>query len=193
MDLQLYQQFVTLKAQRKKSEAKDALTDFIASFQSFEEKQQWVHAFLESQPLAQAHKIRHELYEQLVFPVLREGYERKEAWAIRWLAKTVQNLYAVPALHAIIGRKSELQLLKEAYALEPLAEIRGDLLQVELRWFAYCQHEWPLGILYGTNQATRGELEDILREIEFTKTLDKAAAHAVFLADFEQKVRSCLH
>ena len=187
MEPPLYREYIALKQQRKKQEAQERLTEFLTSFPSLAEKQKWVREFLAEHEDKQ--KIPHEIYAHLVFPVLLAGYQQKDAWSTLWLAKTMQNIYRMDALYAAIGRKSEFELLKEVYVLEPSEETRRLLLQADIQWFRYCQHEWPSGILYGFDGATTEECEEILQEIEFAKGLDEKAGFAAFLTGFEQKVR----
>lgn len=48
MKPELYEQFLTLKQRGQKEEARIVLLDFIASFQTFEEKKKWVRSFLDN-------------------------------------------------------------------------------------------------------------------------------------------------
>jgi hypothetical protein len=186
MNPEYFHEFRRLQEAGRKQEAKTALDRFLASFEPADDKKQWVHKFLESG--SYGHRIRHEIYEHLVFPVLREGYHRREAWSTFWLGKTAQNLYACPALHSQVGFKSEQQLLREAYQIEPNEQIRESLLRSTLNWFGYCQHEWPAGILYGADGASLVECEEILQDIGFARELDVAGANAPFLQQFEHRL-----
>lgn len=188
MKSELYAQFIALKNSGKKSEAKCVLDEFIASFQSFEEKALWVREFLDSQEFD--HKIRHEIFQQLVFPILLNGYSRADAWSIFNLAKTAQNLYDNKTLHAKIGFQSDWQLLAEAYNLQPNEPTRKQLLEAHIRGFLYRQHEWPAGILAGANGANLDECEAILQEVSFARELDSDSLHAAFLNEFEKKVEA---
>jgi hypothetical protein len=49
-------------------------------------------------------------------------------------------------------------------------------------------HEWPGGILFGTDGATRQECDQILQEVEYAKKLDLGARHSIFLSIFEARV-----
>jgi hypothetical protein len=186
MDNALYQKFVALKEIGKKTEANTALEEFIASFHTPEEKQEWAWDFLEHGEYG--HKIRHELYTEVIFPVLLEGYRRNDARSLFFLAKTAQNLYADRSLLSQVDNKGEYQLLREADALTPTEEIRHALLRWDLNWFGHCEHEYPTGILYGSDGATLAECEEILQEVEFARTLDDGT-HATYLQEFEAKVR----
>lgn len=185
MDQEAYQQYRAYKEQGRKAEAKAALEMFLASVGPAEARREWVEAFLERGEFG--HRIRHEIYERLVFPVLLQGYERDEVWSLRWLARTADNLYRAPALHALVGFKSKRQFLAQAYAQEPTEEIRRLLLEARLREFEYSQHEWPAGILYGMDGATLAECDEIRNEIAFARELDEGR-HAEFLDAFEGKV-----
>jgi len=188
MDAELYQQYLALKDAGKKEQAKMVLDRFIASFQSAEEKEQWVRAFLESGDFGD--RIRHEIYEQLVFPVLLKGYHAKDPWSLLWLAKTNLNLISASWLHSQVDSRSPYELLREAYAIAPDEAIRNELLLADLRGYAYCEHEWPAGILYdGGLGATLEQCDDLLQEIEFTRTLDREGRHKLYLDSFEAKVK----
>lgn len=187
MDLQHYHEFKRFQAQGRRDDARAPLERFIASFEPGEDRAHWVREFLEAGDYG--HKIRHELYEQLIFPVLLDGYRRRDAWSTLWLARTAQNLYTFAPLHALIGFKSEQKLLREAYQIDPKEEIRESLLRALLRWFSYCQHEWPTGILFGGNGASAAECDRILEEVSFARALDAGAANEPFLREFEQRTR----
>src|SRR5262249_9460212 len=134
------------------------------------------------------HRIRHELYEHILFPVLLAGYQRRDPWALRYLARTAQNLYHAKSLWAQVG-VGEFELLKELLRLCPDDEqARTDVLAAQLRWFSHCTHEWPAGILHGMNGASVQECEEILEEIALARKLDRARQHAAFLDDVEAKV-----
>jgi hypothetical protein len=186
MDEAAYRQYVTYKNAGRKAQAKVALGAFLASLKPADDTQAWTKAFLEGEDVG--HQIRHEIYERLVFPVLWQGYEHNDAWSLLWLAKTVNNLYRSPALHALIGYKSERELLMEAYRLQPSDEVQQLLLNADLRFFAYSQHEWPAGILYGSDGASLAECDDILQQVSFARGLDTGDNEA-FLNAFESKVR----
>jgi hypothetical protein len=186
MNQEAYQQYVAYKDCGRKAEAKAALGAFLASVEPADDTRGWVEAFLEGGDFG--HRIRHEIYERLVFPVLLQGYARGDAWSLRWLAKTANNLYERPALHAQVDFKGERELLAEAYAREPTEEVRRLMLEADLRGFEYCQHEWPAGILYGPNGATMAECDELLRQVADARGLDDGS-NAPFLDAFEHKVR----
>ena len=186
MDEVAYRQYVTYKNAGMKAQANTALEVFLASVKPADDTQAWTKAFLEGGDFG--HRIQHEIYECLVFPVLWQGYEDNDAWSLLWLAKTVNNLYRSPSLHALIGYKGERELLTEAYMLQASNEVRLLLLNADLHWFAYCQHEWPAGILYGRDGASFAECDDILQQVSFARELD-TGGNEEFLNAFEKRVR----
>ena len=186
MKADLYEQFVSLKNLGKKAEAKVAVNLFIASFETWEEKRVWVYSFLSAEEYG--HKIRHEIYETLVYPVLLNGYLEGDATSIVWLAKTATNLYALKSPHPSLKHKTDFALFKEAYKLEPNEGVRAHLLNTLLNWFSFSQHEWPAGILYGMDGANIEQCEEILQEVEFARSLDIQRRHNSYFSDFEEKV-----
>ena len=187
MKPQLYQQYLSLKQRRKKQEAEGVLQDFIGSFESDQEKERWVRDFLAGHE--EGRKVNHLIYVHLVFPVLLAGYERQDAWSTLWLARTIRNIYGIEVLHVAIGRKSESELLREAYTRQPSPDLGRLLLTNNIRWFQYCVHEWPSGILYGHDGATSEQCEEILQEVAFARELDEGGGFQAFLSEFEGKVR----
>jgi len=65
MEIDYFEKFEKAKNLGLKTEAKTNIDLFIASFNSFNDKTEWVKSYLESGEYGQ--KIRHELYEQLYF------------------------------------------------------------------------------------------------------------------------------
>jgi len=139
MNADLYEQFVSLKDLGKKAEAKAALDLFIASFETLEDKRVWVYSFLEAGEYRNS--IRHEIYENLVYPVLLDGYLKRDATSVAWWARTTSNLYAIKSPHPLLKHKTDFALFKEAYRLEPNERIGADLLNTLINWFSFSQHE----------------------------------------------------
>ncbi len=83
-----------------------------------------------------------------------------------------------------------MALFKRAFATRPQDEELRRLLLSSLRQgFAYAQHEWPSGILYGINGAAIAECEEIALEAALARELDQKAEHAAFLDEFENRLR----
>jgi hypothetical protein len=189
MELEYYEQYLHLKTVGLRSEARQRLQQFINSFNSIAEKEQWTRQFLEAEEYEYGYKIRHELYERVVFPALLNGYQRYDPWSVLWLARTAQNFYKARHLHEQIDFKTEYGLLKECYLLAPSnSAVHKDLLSIQIQWFQYCIHEYPTGILYGSNGATINECQEILSEIEFLRKLDTEKTQEKFLNEVQSKV-----
>ncbi|MEH2441895.1 hypothetical protein [Nostoc sp.] len=191
MELEYYKQYLHYKTLGFRTQARQHLQQFIASFASFAEKELWTHEFLETEEYEYGwYIIRYELYEQVVLPVLLSGYQKRDPWSVLWLARTAQNFYKVKHLHKQIHFQTDYGLLKECYLLAPNNnEVHKDLLSVQIRWLQYCIHEYPTGILYGAvNGATIDECQEILSEVEFAKKLDVEKNQDKFLNEVESKV-----
>lgn len=189
MKIEYYKQYLHLKNVGLRSSAKPYLQQFIDSFTSNNEKEKWTRQFLEVENYQYGDKIRYELYEEVVFPVLLSGYRSNDPWSFLWLARTAQNLYHSKHLHRQIDFKTGYRLLKECYSLDPRnAEVQKDLLSIEIQWLDYCIHEYPTGILYGNNGATIDECQEILSKIEFVRKLDLEETHKKFINEVRVKV-----
>lgn len=183
-----YERYQALKAAGRRAEAADALAAFIASFVDNAEKETWARAFLATHDGRGT--IRHELYEQVIFPVLLAAYRQNDPWSLRWFAATSQNLYQAKHLWSQVDYKTDFAFLKDLVAIAPNdAQARSALLDRQIDWLRHCVHEWPVGILYGMDGANLSQCDEILAEIESTRNLDADQAYAEFLGDVEAKVR----
>jgi ubiquinone/menaquinone biosynthesis C-methylase UbiE len=109
MNKEYYKKFKEAQSKGLKKESKESINLFIGSFTDYSEKEIWVNKKLKHEFFG--YKMRHELYENVVFPVLLNGYKNKNSWSIYWLAKTIQNIYQAKDLHIQIEEKIDIQLL----------------------------------------------------------------------------------
>ena len=93
-----YKSFIS-KGLRKEAGAEIRL--FIDSFADAAERKAFARWFLENEDFG--HKIRHELYEAVIFPALVDGYGERDPWSSYWLARTCQNLYQAKHLWRQVG------------------------------------------------------------------------------------------
>lgn len=188
MEFSYYEEFKHALASGRRATASTALQPFIESFGSLEEKARWTRWYLENE--SYGHRIRHEIYESIIFPVLRNGYENSDPWCILWLARTAQNFYSSQSLWAQIDGKTGQSLLRELVELCPTHdEARANLLSNLIESFRYMVHEWPTGILYGCDGATADECLAIVADLDLARRLDSAHLHDDFLEDVSSKVR----
>ncbi len=188
MDEALYKQFVQLWATGNKVQARERVRRFIDSFESFEQKQAWAREFLKRGE--SGHKIRHEIYSELIFPVLEHGFHEGDFECTLWLARTSENLYLNRELHARVGFLGEHALLKRGFEMRPQdAQVRRLLLSNLLDGFDYAQHEWPSGILYGSNGAAPEECDELAGDVVLARELDEQGEYAAFLDEFESKLK----
>jgi hypothetical protein len=184
MDQEKYDSFVRYTEQGRRKDAAVALQEFVASFRDLEEKRRWTTSYLEAGP--NLDKIRHELYEQVIFPVLLEGYSRADPWSLWWLAQTSHNLNRSQDLSRQVEHKGRRAFLQQLHALQPDDDrARLALLDANLDWLEFACHEWPGGILYGMDAANLAQSEEIAELLAETRALDKEGRHAEFLAEFE--------
>lgn len=187
MDLSQYEDFKQALASGNKAAAASFVRPFISSFASLEGKVTWSRWYFENERFG--HRIRHEIYEGIIFPALLDGYKNSDPWSIKWLARTAQNLYSAKQLWAQIGGKTEEGLLRQLFALCPTdVEVRVELLSNLIKSFEYMIHEWPAGILYSHNGATAEECLIIHADIDFARQLDVSFNHLQFLDDFSDKL-----
>jgi hypothetical protein len=188
MDVRHYEEYKTQLAQGVHVAASAALAQFLASFVASESKAEWVRWYLANERWDQ--RIRHEIYEQLIFPVLLDGYQRGDLWCLRWLIRTVSNIYTGTQLWEQIDRKTELTLREELVARAPEdARARRELVDCFITMFRHNAHEWPRVILCGMDGASVSQCAQILAAAERALELDVERRHHAFIEEFVAKVR----
>ncbi len=192
MDNGLYESFKRLEAQGLKKPATAALADFIASFQSKAEIREWVADHLPELAPTRRSRIRHEIYTDLVFPILWDGFLANDPMAFYWLGMADQNLYALYGRELDwddrLGRRDDRQFFADAHSLAPdNAQISQAYLESLIDCFGYLDHEWPSGILFSV--ADNDHLV-VLDQISTARRLDPAGRFTVRLDQFEARVRA---
>jgi hypothetical protein len=182
-----YEHYKASLARGQPAQAALAIERFIASFSSLESRIHWVRWFLGNERWE--HRIRHEIYEHLVFPVLLHGYRAGDLWSLRWLIRTLANVYTREQLWAQLDHKAEIDLREELMAQVPEdARARRELVDCYIEIFRNHVHEWPEAILYGHNSATAGECLEILAHTARVRQLDIEQRHHALLDEVVEKV-----
>jgi hypothetical protein len=188
MNIQYYENYKKFQSVGLKAKAKESLGEFIASFSDKNDKATWVWNYLSDVSLNRQ-IIRYEIFEQLIFPILLEGYENKDFQSMLWLAKLIGEVEQARSLHEKIDFKTGYSLYMECYEKEPEnQEVINLILHDLVQWFEHSQHEWPIGILYHANFATKEQCIEIRQKLAFARELDKKAISADFFAQFEDKL-----
>ncbi|EGL55761.1 hypothetical protein MAMP_02755 [Methylophaga aminisulfidivorans MP] len=189
MIIEHYQEFRELEEKGLKKQASKALRDFISSFENGREREEWVWEFLPTLQTNRHSRIRHEIFHELVYPILKSGYENNDFDSTLWLGKLAQNIYQAQQLHQELNWVSELSLYSKSHELDPNNdEARLLLLKALVSWLEYSEHEWPSGILYGNNGATFEQCEEISAEVQRVLKLDKEFAHSEFIKQYVKKL-----
>lgn len=189
MQYEKYENYKNLKERAQKQEAKAELAEFIESLKSAKGEEQFVEWFFCEE--FKGGKIRYELYQEIIFPVLYEGFKRNDPKFILRLLTAEDNLPQAKSIEKELVNVGKLDLLSKYVELCPQdSEARLELISEHIKFFQFCQHEWPSGILYGMNGATLDECSMLLRDIDIVKKLDLENCHARFLYDFQGKVLS---
>ena len=190
MNNELYKQYKQYEALGLKDKAKMAVNEFIKSFQSEKEKEEWVNKNFDNLETNRHSRIRHEIFEEIIFPVLMKQYQERNLNGMLRLAQSIQNLYSCEALHQKTGYLTEGQICKDAFTLFPSSdEARRMYLKTKIKYFEYSIHEWPSGILWGNDGASLEEVKELEKSLKETSSLDKEGNHKSFLEDYEEKLK----
>lgn len=187
MNAHYYEEYKSSLARGQAADAAAAIDHFIASFTSFESKIHWVRWFLGNERWE--HRIRPEIYEHLVFPVLLHGYRAGDLWSLRWLIRTLANIYTREQLWVQIDRKVEIDLREELMAQVPEdVRARRELVDCYVEIFRSHLQEWPEAILYGHGNASASQCLEILEQARRVRQLDVEQRHHALLDDIVEKV-----
>ncbi|MHC9544085.1 MAG: hypothetical protein AB9903_31615 [Vulcanimicrobiota bacterium] len=173
-----------------KAKAKKSLRQFIVSFSgNMEEMRQWVWAYLDDYEVSRFSWMRYEIFVDLVFPVLLEGYHEKDFKSTMWLGLLINNLMQAQSLYEKIDYRDDFDLLEECYIREPENRKVIDVLFFRIiKLLEYCEHEWPNGIPYHSIGATLEQCDKLRHYLELAREMDKESKNIEFLEQFENRL-----
>ena len=189
MNIAHYLEFKEYEEKGLKKQASSSVRAFIASFENGNEIEEWVWKYLPELETNRHSRIRHEIFQELVYPVLKRGYEQDDFSSTLWLGKLAQNLYQAQQLHEELAWATELSLFNKCYEIDPKNdEARLLLLKAMVAMLEYSEHEWPSGILYGNDAATIEQCDEIEQEVQRILQLDRECTYSEFIKQYIEKL-----
>ena len=177
-----YEKFIDKKQSGLKAEARRIADELIVEYRLSPDPD-FVYAMCETC----SHKIDFVLWKELILPELGGGIA-DDPRAIRGMIQTIQNLYSSKRDWKEFGYITEEQLTIRLLAICPddawAKARRTDQLQ---KWLAYTIHEWPSGVLYGTDGATHEQCKEILDATEELSDLDEDGRFNALCDDVKEK------
>jgi hypothetical protein len=190
MEIEYYNEYLHYRKIGIREKTKEAVIKFINSFENYTEKESWAMEYLPKLEYDGNGRIRNELFEEIIFPVLLNGYNNKNVSLMIWPVKLNQNYYQNHRIWEKINYKTALEIIKECYDLEPNNnEVTDMFLEVLIEKINFSIHEWPYGILFGNSFATKDECKSLLERVKFINKLDKNKKHSEYINDYENKVK----
>lgn len=189
MNIEHYEAFLKHEEKGLKKQASESIRAFISSFENIEDTENWVWENLPKLKKNNHSRIRHEIFNDLVYPILKRGYENDDFASTLWLGKLAQNIYQAQKIHKELNWVSAIALYQKSHALDPTNdEARLCLLKATIDRLAYSEHEWPSCILYGNDCATLEECDDINAAVQQARQLDKEQNYREFIKQFVEKL-----
>ena len=187
MNIEYFNEYLKYEEMGLKLKVKEYLTNFINSFEGYNEKVLWTIEYLPKLKFNKNGRIRNELFEEIVFPVLLEGYNNKNIKLMLWMVKLNQNLYQNNKLWKKINNVSSLELIGECYKIEPNDNEIIDLyMEILIEKILFRIHEWPYGILIGNTFAEKDECKKLLEEIPLLNKLDRNKKYSELIMEYEK-------
>ncbi|NSY41132.1 hypothetical protein [Leisingera sp. ANG59] len=118
-------QFLRFDALRLKRKSKQAVLELVGAVSSLEAKKVWARKYLKRLPLNGAGRIRHEIYEVIVFPALKAGFDQGDPEATYLLGKYMQNLHERPTLLNQLEWRSAADFFRLAFQGAPSSDRTG--------------------------------------------------------------------
>ena len=189
MNIEYFERFESELELGLKKRAAASIKQFVDSFENDDEIKSWVWSYLPKLEKNRHSCIRHEVFIDLVYPVLKKGYERSDYNSTLWLGKLVQNVYQTKGIFEELGSNVEMDFYRKCHEIDPSMEEGNELLlQSILSWLSHCVHEWPSGILYGMDGASIAQCQEIRVEANFAKSLASKERELSFIDDFLVKL-----
>ncbi|MDR2375875.1 MAG: hypothetical protein LBD96_05485, partial [Treponema sp.] len=113
MDIEYFNEYLKYEQMGIKSKKKEYLNNFINSLENYNEKVLWTMEYLPKLKFNSNGRIRNELFEEIIFPVLLEGYNNKNINSMIWMVKLNQNFTQNEKLWKKVNYISDLSLIKE--------------------------------------------------------------------------------
>jgi hypothetical protein len=191
MKIEYYNEYLHYKKTGIRPKAKEFIMKFVNSFEDYRDKESWTIEYLPKLESDSNGRIRNELFEEIIFPVLLNGYNNKNVSLMVWLVRLNQNYYQNNTIWGKINYKTTLEIIKECYDLEPNNNEVTDLfLEILIEKINFSIHEWPYGILIGNSFATKkDECELLLERVEFINKLDRNKKYSEYMKEYEDKVK----
>lgn len=181
MNIEYFKELLDCQEKGLKKQAAQAVRQFISSFENDAEKADWVWSILENLKENPSLKIRYELWQELIIPVLIEGYKHNNISAIFWLSAINYNDDLI--------KESPFDMLKRYLELDPNDNKARKLMLTRIvDWLSYCIHEWPCGILYNNDAANLEQCQEMRDDIAFGKSLDKENKFSELFEDVAKKL-----
>jgi hypothetical protein len=189
MKLEYYGNFENELEAGLKKQATASVKLFVDSFQGTDEIREWVWSYLPKLEKNRHSCIRHEIFVNLVYPTLKNGFELGDYDSTLWLGKLVQNVYQTKGVFEELGSLVEMDFYRKCHEIDSQnAEGKKLLLKSILNWLAHCEHEGPSGILYGMDGASIEQCADIKSEAQFALSLVSQESEKEFLVQFLDKL-----
>ncbi|TVM33688.1 hypothetical protein [Oceanidesulfovibrio marinus] len=192
MDITLYESFTDADEKGLKDRAKAFLRAFIDSFADEKEKEIWVWRYLEGIDVFREYiKLRYEIFEELVFPVLFRGFQSDHQKSLMWLGLLIPNLNQSMVAEDVREEIIESKCLVKAVELDPEDYVAKAVLLLRLiDAFEYVQHEWPNGLVYYYKIFDLQKCAEFKSKVALARELDVKKQYGEFLDKFEERIKT---
>lgn len=181
---ELLERFLHFEAIGLKEEATQTVLAIVDTLSSLEAMNAWTRNNLHRLPINKASRIRHELYERIIFPALKADFERGDPEASYLLGEHIQNLYSSHTLMEEIGQRSSRDFFRIAFQRDPSSvRYQRAYLGALISDLQFAFHEWPNGIIIDHKDWREG-LSGVRDLLSLALSLDSDRAYYSLLSEW---------
>jgi hypothetical protein len=182
----LLEQYLRFDALGLKLKTTQAVLSLVDAVSCMEAKVSWTRDNLDRLPLNRQGRIRHEIFENIIFPGLLDGFKNGDSEASYLLGSYAQNLYANPSIFEQVSERSALDFFRIAFQYDTSsARYQHAYLSSIIKDLEYVFHEWPAGILIDPSNFSDA-LFELKGELSIALSLDRDKQYTTQLVEWRE-------
>ena len=172
-----FERYLAAQEAGLRAEAGAAIRDLVASLPNDGAREAWLRANLHRCPPLGNGCIRHEIFHRIALPVLVPKWRTGDAWAKLTLARHWLNWSGRTG--TALDETTRRSMWREALAADPEnVGARRGLADDIAGGLHYAFHEWPAGLLIGSDESAGEAFGDIEDQFAELSDLDDTGDHA---------------
>jgi hypothetical protein len=188
MEINFFNEYLASIKTKNRIVAKKYLNKFIKSFKNYAEKEQWTKIYLAEQEQKEYKHIRHELFVEIISPVLLKGYNDRDIQSMIWIIKFNHIFRQHTDLWKKIDQRNSESIIIECYKIDPdneeIIKLYTEKVLNSVNNYIYWINDYKKNI----DSRSRALLEDL----QFLKQLDRGKKYSELINRSEERINENL-